>query len=309
MFNRQKAGNARRAPIARHPAFGAIITAWLAALMGLGTFVWSGKVLAALAAAILGGLVGWFGARFISRNAGSQSSRSERENTSENSETCEPEESVVPLFESETETENAVDSPDLPEMPDDRPAFIEVNELGLASLDADIESETDLDDFSWQTSASVGAVEWPEHVEEISNNEPVAWVEAETELTEQPVVADPDPVELSIEACDPDSAAKVLRSQKIEDMSLVQMIERFALALDEQRELRAANGSAIARDLPDPALVEALRTLPLINKNRGLQYATDGNAALDISVAAQADETEAALREALEKLQRMSGGV
>jgi len=225
---RSKADKVQRAPLAAHPAFRLIVIAWLAALTGLSLLILTTELVPAAGAAVIGGALGWLIVRLATRS---------------------PRKIPVP-----DETEVAPEALEYaPEVKPDRPAFIDVVELGIASLDA-----IDPEEFS-----------------------------------------EPEPGK---------GAATVLKRQPLGQMSLVQMIERFALALDEQREAASRNGDGKIARLPNPALIEALRTLPAANPASLRQYAAHGSAALAVSTAEQAQETERALREALEKLQRMSGG-
>lgn len=103
-----------------------------------------------------------------------------------------------------------------------------------------------------------------------------------------------------------ENAAAKLRSQDLSQMSLVQMIERLAFAMEDYREARQDIASPVAGGA-DAEIAEALRALPALTRAAGA-YATDGNAALDLSTREEAEATEEALREALEKLQKLSGG-
>lgn len=101
-------------------------------------------------------------------------------------------------------------------------------------------------------------------------------------------------------------AAAKLRSQDLSQMSMVQMIERLAFALDDYREVREQVAADGASDQADLAVADALRNLPALTRAADV-YATHGNAALAVSTREQAEATEVALRDALEKLQRLSG--
>ncbi|MEO9461659.1 MAG: hypothetical protein ABJ242_02890 [Marinomonas sp.] len=87
-----------------------------------------------------------------------------------------------------------------------------------------------------------------------------------------------------------------LKERDLKDLSLVQMVERFAVGLDDHRVARV-NDPASRRVRPsDPRIAQAIRDLPIAElKPSG-----------DPETRAEAEQTEAALREALEKLQRMS---
>ena len=260
MAKKSKAKRVQRAPLAAHPAFRVIVVAWLAAFLGLAVLVLTGQPISAGASAVLGGGLGWLVAQFAAKHSGK---------------------ATIP---SDTEVSHSVPGPQM-QIESDRPAFMDVADLGLASLDAElpeVEGKAVIDTVKAEVETQAEAAE---------KVEPAKYEElAAPELGKK--------------------AAMVLKRQPIGQMSLVQMIERFALALDEHRTAAAQNGadrSAVTR-LPSPALIEALRTLSVINPVPLRHYATDGNAALAVGTEEQAEETERALREALEKLQRMSCG-
>ncbi len=122
--------------------------------------------------------------------------------------------------------------------------------------------------------------------------------EAETELE---IVATPEPMAIPEDAPDflKGSAVKRLREMPTEDMSLMQMVERFATALHTHQ---AAHGKA-AQPRRDAALAEALRALSLFTDNQ--RDASSGEASDGFTDRAQ--QTERELREALAKLQKLSG--
>ncbi len=87
-----------------------------------------------------------------------------------------------------------------------------------------------------------------------------------------------------------------LKERDLKDLSLVQMVERFAVGLDDHRVARV-NEPASRRIRPsDPRIAQAIRDLPIAELKPNSNPETR----------AEAEQTEAALREALEKLQRMS---
>lgn len=158
----------------------------------------------------------------------------------------------------------------------------------------------------------------PEILDVAALGEPLGPVEPQNDAIAETVTPEPADIvreEPELDAADkvtvqaePESAADILRSHAIADMSLVQLIERFALSLDEYREQQASRDSVTQPNRPDPALVEALRMLPLLTGERAPRYASDGNAALALSTREEVEATERALREALAKLEQMSGG-
>lgn len=256
---RSKASKVQRAPLAAHPAFRLIVIAWLAALGGLGVLTLTAKLVPAACAAVVGGALGWLITRLATKSPREAPVTVESEATPE---TLEYASKVEP----------------------DRPAFVDVAELGLASLDAELAPESRAPIVEQAVAEALA---------------PISVEEEQREPIDTEELSEPEPGK---------GAATVLKRQPLGQMSLVQMIERLALALDEHRETaRRDDDGKIAR-LPSPALIEALRTLPAVNPGPLLQYAAHGNAALAVATSQHADETERALRQALEKLQRMSGG-
>ena len=88
-----------------------------------------------------------------------------------------------------------------------------------------------------------------------------------------------------------------LRSNNLDRLSMIQMIDRFAGALEDHRSARALDPSSRSACPADADIIDAIRQLP----------ASARNAATTPSKREQAEETEDALRVALQKLQRMSG--
>lgn len=160
-----------------------------------------------------------------------------------------------------------------------RPAFIAISELGLASFEtenSDNGIEQDLADFK----AAFGEALTPDADE-----------------STKPFTSSPGK-----------NAALVLKRQPIDQMSIVQMIERLAHSLHDRKAKSRHNADWEIPVRPNPALIAKLRTQPAVNTAPLSHYATEGNAALAVATSQEADETERALRDALEKLQRMSGG-
>ena len=89
-------------------------------------------------------------------------------------------------------------------------------------------------------------------------------------------------------------------------MAMLPMIERFALALDDRRNMPESEAAMLAA--MEAELAERLRQLPNLSSGHKAHFATSGNTALAVAPEVQTDETERALREALEKLQRMGRG-
>jgi hypothetical protein len=128
-------------------------------------------------------------------------------------------------------------------------------------------------------------------------NRNAVWVE---EPGAEPAPKIPDaPASKLVEA--PPSALDKLRATPPEDLSLVQMVERFAAALHERQERERAHPIAMGQPR-DAALAEALKALTLFTEG-GLDKAKSrsGPDGTDIG------ETERELRDALAKLQGLRG--
>ena len=275
MFNRSKSDKPRKASLAAHPAFKVIVSLWAAALFGLGVFVWTAQPLFAAGAALFGGTLGLFVARMLAASAGMQKQGkvtvpSDTTNADETESSAEPEEvietrdwddakpqflDIAALGHIETEdseepefgVEEAQEAEEH-ERTDPVPVLIAARKAieNAGSHSENLDEETVEFTFDSGEAAAVPAPEVDE--------EPNALTQPETEVATEP---------------EPESAADVLRSQDVAEMSLVQLIERFALALDDHREARAKTDRANTTSLPDPALVEALRALPLITGSAG----------------------------------------
>ena len=120
------------------------------------------------------------------------------------------------------------------------------------------------------------------------------WVEEEAVEETGPSVEAP--------SASPSSALERLRQKNPEELSLVEMVERFAGALHEHQ---AAEAKRPTRQAPgrDAALAEALKALTLFTQN-GFDQAEPGNGT---SASDQIGETERELRNALARLQTLSG--
>ena len=121
------------------------------------------------------------------------------------------------------------------------------------------------------------------------------WVEEPSEEAVQTPERAPAPVRAPV----PASALEKLRERNPEELSLVEMVERFAGALHEHQE---AERASIAKSGPtrDAALAEALKALTLFTEN-GFDK---GAPAAD---PVQLGQTERELRDALVKLQGLRG--
>lgn len=95
-------------------------------------------------------------------------------------------------------------------------------------------------------------------------------------------------------------ALEKLRRKPPENLSLVEMVERFAAALHERQQAERSRGPQAAPGR-DAALAEALKALTLFTE-RGFDRGSD-----DASTPAELSETERELRDALAKLQSLRG--
>jgi len=124
------------------------------------------------------------------------------------------------------------------------------------------------------------------------------WVEEEVAVEEAVPAEEPTPPVEKAQPV-PASALERLRQKNPEDLSLVEMVERFAGALHEHQQAEAA------RPKPNPphrdaALAEALKALTLFTKDGFDQPARE-------SEESQLSDTERELRSALTKLRSLSG--
>lgn len=124
------------------------------------------------------------------------------------------------------------------------------------------------------------------------------WVEEQDQS--QPIQSAPEPRSVPAPKSVPANALEKLRQTPASDLSLVEMVERFAAALHDhqaQERIRAAEGH-VARET---ALAEALKALSLFTEagfDQGNQMRVQES---------QIGQTEGELRRALERLQQMRG--
>ncbi|QUL37115.1 hypothetical protein [Erythrobacter sp. JK5] len=106
----------------------------------------------------------------------------------------------------------------------------------------------------------------------------------------------------------PTAAAEKLRETPVEDLSLVQMVERLALALQQHRSAAQANAEPAPSTERDAALADALRALTRLTENSlcTAQVEPVGDPA-ESTVPTGQDTDERDLREALGKLQNLRG--
>ena len=132
--------------------------------------------------------------------------------------------------------------------------------------------------------------------------EPV--VEApKSEAEPEDVKAAPEPAPEREAAPVPATALEKLRARRPEDLSLVEMVERFAGALHEHQEAESTRHQPKAPGR-DAALAEALKALTLFNQH-GFDQPAPGN--VPGERATEIGETERELRTALARLQTLSG--
>ncbi|WP_299196118.1 hypothetical protein [uncultured Erythrobacter sp.] len=118
---------------------------------------------------------------------------------------------------------------------------------------------------------------------------------------EEQAAADPAPEPAARTASPPENALEKLRQRHPEELSLVEMVERFAGALHEHQAAERAN---LAKTGPtrDAALAEALKALNLFTERGFDKGPADVAAHADTS---QLGQTERELRNALTKLQSL----
>lgn len=130
------------------------------------------------------------------------------------------------------------------------------------------------------------------------------WVEEEASLDENsaPSKESKAPVGATRPKALPASALEKLRETAPDDLSMVQMVERFAGALHQYQDSERAR-QPHAAPLRDAALAEALKALTLFTE-RGFDQSAER---VESDNLAQLSETERDLREALGKLQSLRG--
>ncbi|MEM6267461.1 MAG: hypothetical protein AAF707_08035, partial [Pseudomonadota bacterium] len=134
------------------------------------------------------------------------------------------------------------------------------------------------------------------------------WVEEPREPGEEEVeaVADPEPPALLRAKLDPaiPKAAAKLRQTPLEELSMIQMIERFAVALDEHKAAVRENRAKRMVPQREAALAEAVQALSVLAQDNGpaAGASDDGEAGGEA-----AGSTTSELRDALAKLQKLRG--
>ncbi len=173
-----------------------------------------------------------------------------------------------------------------------------------AAPDADRPVELDLGEFAELPGRNAVWVE-----EESPADESAAEAEDQAAQSQSPLFA-VKPATATAAAATPKgakvpaaSALEQLRQKHPEELSLVEMVERFAGALHEHQQSERARHPAGA-PARDAALAEALKALTLFTRNGfdAGEPGTDAAANLD-----NLDQTERELREAMAKLQTLRG--
>ncbi len=319
---REAGPNGMKPPLSSHPAFSIILMAWAAALLGLLVWVAPGLFTATLAkatgwpafsppigasvAALVGACLGYAASSGIRRFQSRPVNRAKRQ-------VC------VAMADCQNNTASSVEESAKPKPEaaiDAMPESIASADEGLGDLDGDVlilDNPLILDDH-FDASA----------VFEKSNC-----------TAEDEVCPDVDPPEQEVTACDPavdpsmvdsgnsiplskdeskqGAAVQVLQAPPVSSLSMMQLTERFAVALDDHR-----SETGLRRGFPSESL-ERLRAiqgrgkgLPAEPKLSRRDEHIDENDGIQTYVprpvmAQQTIETEAALRDALETLGRMSG--
>jgi len=296
--------------LVRHPVFAPLIAAWFAILLGAAILVQPASSIAritaaveltafgdfariglALIAALLGGTLGWFGAKALQPRR-----RFEDEEIEDEAHTR-----VRPIVASEDLGINSFDDPvDQNAWKDWSEEDIDEEELEGVNAFADFE---DIDDDAWveaedaEPNADSDLLELTDIAEEH---------DIVPELPEEPedAVAESESDDVAAESNLPvfarriqaGSAIEKLRELPTEQLSLVQMVERFAAALHEHQEQHGKN----APPQEDAALAEGLRALALLSGENPMSSASE-------PTGEDAPQTHAELRDALDKLRELSG--
>ncbi len=131
------------------------------------------------------------------------------------------------------------------------------------------------------------------------------WVEEEA--VPAPIAAATPPKPRAVPSVSPSGALNKLRQTPTEDLSLVQMVERFAGALHEHQQAERSRlpKNAVGRDA---ALADALKALTLFTE-RGFDQPipTAANGGDETAQESELGQTERELRDALVKLQNLRG--
>lgn len=264
----------RKAPLSRHPAFMPLIAAWLAALLGgsmavlpagminaglaqapfaLPAFAASQIAIAGLAATLGAGL-GWAAARAVyavqHRPEKSASAIEHAVSDTEESEVVEAEVIEAEVIEAEVfedhvtvQEQVADDIAPVPQPYDDAPFYADV---GLSELlGAPRVEDAEQNETAILSGMAMGQM-------------PVMEPEQETkpETTPPPVSTQPQ-----AKLPQHGKAVNLLRAHDTRKLAMPQLIERFAVALDDQRRLAENAAHSYSPPLPPASLTQRLRAL------------------------------------------------
>ncbi len=290
-----------RTPITAHKSFVPLITGWGAALAGLSIAVLPpaaiqdfvetaqlnalggfARIALVALAALFGGLVAYAIARLI-RNGMTTSANIDPEADDED-------DAFMDEDFADEEREPLVINPSV--------------ELGSESFDAPLEfDEFQIEDQHATITRS--DEEPPLDLSEVA--QVLAYKEDETApVTEPEPTASPPPIPAEAPDFLKGSAVESLRRMSTDNMSLMQMVERFATALHAHQATVGETGQSRR----DAALAEALRALSLFteSKNDAAEIASRESASLTAGgFTDRAQQTERELHDALTKLQKLSG--
>lgn len=185
------------------------------------------------------------------------------------------------------------------------------SELGSDSLDAPIEDERPAESEPSAPAAEplYRELELGEFAKLPGRN--AVWVEEPAEQVEESLEQAGEPLELVTEAPEAEtarepklSAIEKLRQVPPQELSLMQMVERFAAALHERQEAERALPPGRHAPNRDTALAEALRALNTLATEG---FYSDPALGGSIGEADALHDTTRELRDALAKLQRLRG--
>lgn len=279
------------APLASHPAFAWIMIAWAAALFGSATFIVARVFFAApslpialgLFAAVIGAGCGYL----IARSVGARMPNINVPRRAQPANKPDAEDAVqgVSILSTKELGSESLDAPldmsDEIELTQDQEHILSLEDI--AEIDrpkSDIEGGDEIDDSEPLTLQAIDAAP-------AGSDNDLAAPKAEEAKGPEPLIA----------ANVDDAEIIDLKERNLADLSLVQMVERFAVGLEGHRMARINDPASRAVRPSDPRIAQAIRALPIADlKPQGQTSAARS----------EVEETEAALREALEKLQQMS---
>ncbi len=331
-----KKQRAKKTSIAAHKAFIPLLAGWGAALAGLMVAVLpassitgimqtaqltvlggAGRIVLALLAALFGGLIAFAIARVWSNSASSNRFDSAAALDSDY-------DRVRPIDPSAELGSESLDAPIDPELAAEFAA--EAEEFETEPFVAEFEASTE--EFATEEFAEEAPLEEPQ-------DEPLDLGMIAEVLPEDELVLDTEVFELAEETEAPEPVAETapplpadapdflrgaalesLRQIPKDELSLMQMVERFAAALHAHQAIHGEG----AQPRRDAALAEALRALSLFTEGEAKMAqipaaaavadgsSLEGTAALSANgFSERAQQTERELRDALAKLQKLSG--